>query len=83
MIMKAVKRFDCVKTKEDIHLAMLRESKGMSAAEERKWIENTLARSESPAAVLWRRIACRNAVSRVAESGCVYSGKKQKKKSKE
>jgi hypothetical protein len=72
------KRFDCVKMKNDIQAAMRREFRGLSDAEIQARIEQDLATSDAPAARLWRELAVRQAVSKVAESPAKYTAKRKK-----
>jgi hypothetical protein len=71
------KRFDCVKMKNDIQAAMLREYRGLSDAEIRARIERDLATSDSPAGRLWRDLTRRQAIGKVAETPAKYTAKRK------
>jgi hypothetical protein len=73
------KRFDCVKMKNDIQAAMLREYRGLSDAEIQARIEQDLATSDAPAARLWRELTGRHAVSKVAEAPARYTAQRRKR----
>ena len=54
--MKMKKDFDCVEMKNEIQARLLREWEGMTSSEISASVNNELASSPSPMAVLWRRI---------------------------
>jgi len=72
------KRFDCVKMKNDIQAAMLREYRGLSDAEIQARIEQDLATSDAPAARMWRELTGRQAISKVAETPAKYTAKRKR-----
>jgi hypothetical protein len=69
--------FDCLKMKNNIQAAMLREYRDLSDAEIQARIEHDLATSDAPAARLWRNLTGKRAVSKVAETPAKYRAKRK------
>ena len=76
--MKKVKRFDCVKMKNDIQARMLRKYRGMTDAEIQADMERELATSNSPVAQFWRRITSKTEPAKVAEAPAKYTARRRK-----
>ncbi len=55
--MKACKKFDCVKIKDEIQAKLAQEYEGLSGEEIRERTKQKLAVSRSPVARLWRSLA--------------------------
>lgn len=73
--MKAAKRFDAVKLKNNIQVALLKEYAGKTDAERARLVEHALATSDAPIAQFWRRIKGQERATKVAEDRPTYGRK--------
>ena len=66
--MKREKSFDCVKMKDEIQAALLKEHEGMTDDQRHAAMERAIAVSDAPAARFWRQITARHPAAAVAET---------------
>lgn len=79
-----MKSFDCVRMKERIQAALVREHAGLTDSERMAALERKLKKSRTPSAKLWKRLSMCPAQRtgpglRVAESGTAYGRKDTQK----
>jgi hypothetical protein len=75
--MKKAKRFDCVKMKNDIQARLRRKYRGMTDDQRQATMEQELTTSPSPVAQLWRDLAARSKVAKVAETRAHYGARRK------